>query len=243
MFIVNLASVHKYDIHKSIDAFAALYTQQDQSCCPGFFTNWFNKGWVLLQYHRHKNTLIAAYRRGELNTEQFVGQLFTNLQVSPEKITNAWTAAISFDEETENKMRHLLTLTKDEKIYLIANTNEMDLQKIVNWFAQTFSDIRWVMTEDNLNKRNQPIEIAPNIYLCLSCRYGVFKNESPYLEIPPMLAQLRDQISQSAGHDMTIVSQYSEDRAFAQKLGMQCKNPKDFFQIQEHSERAHLKLQ
>jgi len=70
---------------------------------------------------------------------------------------------------------------------------------------------------------NEPIQIAPNVYLCLSYRYGLYKEGTPGL--------LRS-ISQQAGEKatkVTVVSQFPKDLEVARELSLSTKTAHDFY--------------
>ena len=70
----------------------------------------------------------------------------------------------------------------------------------------------------------EPIEILPNIYLCLSYRYGAFKTEAV------STVSLIEDLSKNCSSPITLVSQYPGDLKKGEQLGLdKVLNAEDFY--------------
>jgi hypothetical protein len=153
-----------------------------------------------------------------------------NKQIAKALLEQAWTTGIDFTEEDKAKLQHLLKRAEEEPIYFISNTNHLDVNKILRFFQENFPDGGWLEKIDiaPLNEEEEkPIQIADNIYLCLSYRYGAFKTpkeNTTYKTGTPSLLQIVVTGLQSGGTtniaDIKIISQYEKDLQAAREIGI-----------------------
>ncbi|TAL65023.1 MAG: hypothetical protein EPN84_02250 [Legionella sp.] len=238
--IVNLSTIHTlHPIKKSVDAFAQLcndYSDGSLSCCPTFFRSWSNYAWVMYQYQTHDRSLIQPYRLGAVTTPQFLSQLqglfpFLNdlsndqdslrsTDTAVSLLEDAWNASIDLDQTRVGRLATLMN--QGEPIYLISNTNELNVRRILQLLRQHYPEIQWKKGVDiSVQENKEPIEIAPNIFLCLSYRFQLFKNRSDTPNSTTSLIQhlVNGHLAESKEH-IRVISQFPGDLAEASRLGI-----------------------
>lgn len=177
-------------------------------------------------------------------SQQTQGQIFsveadeTNAkQIAKALLGQAWTIGVSFTDKDKAKLQHLLKMAEEEPIYFISNTNHLDVNKILYLFRENLPDGNWLSPEIidiaplKDDKNEKPIQIAKNIYLCLSYRYGAYKTpkeNTTYKTGTPSLLQtvVADlQISEAINiADIKIISQYDKDLQAAREIGIPDQN-------------------
>lgn len=230
--IVNLSSVFKLKpIHpplrskkhvpNMLSIFAELCNQHAERsplCCSRSLFGMSNYIWVCMQYRSFKN-LIEEYRLGRKSTDQFLAALgkifsFLNAKVKdPKKLLAAtWNQMIEWDKDSSANLAQLLEHAKHgERVYLISNTNRLHIARILELFAEHQPGLPWKLDEAQKETPDpKPIEIAPNVFLCLSYRYGLFKEGTPGL-----IAEVAKPLK-----DVTLVSQYPQDLVRGHSLGL-----------------------
>lgn len=266
-FIVTLSSIHTlHPVNKSINAFANLYNEYSDHCCsacPGFFKNLSNYAKVLYDFKKCEDTLIRQYKLGIINTYHFFEHLLAmfpfleNADIKPEVLANlnegefytetsafallenAWNSGISMEFEHVNRFRHLVNIAPAEPIYLISNTNELNVLKILKLLKQANPDLEFNSPIDlSITESKIPVELAPNIYLCLSYRYQLFKtteeNEKAHVNATMSMMNylIKELLLDGDIQDIKLISQYKTDYIEAKKLGVKKQNifnPDDFF--------------
>ena len=253
--IVNLSSIHTlHPTSKSVDAFVQLCNKYSSGCfssCPTLFKSWSNYAWVMYQYSMNDKQLIQPYKLGAINTEQFLRnllQIFPFLRdVAAEQVAmvglnggesysdefalslleNAWNEIIDLDETRLSRFPTLVAQSQAEPIYLISNTNELNVLKILRLLKKQNPDIAFNTPLDlSVRESKEPIEIAPNIFLCLSYRYQLFKtvtenrSDNPHSTMSLLNHLVKGQLSGVATSNIRGVSQFSGDLAEATKLGL-----------------------
>lgn len=172
-------------------------------------------------------------------SQQTQGQLvnFDEDETNTNKIAKAllekaWTTGINFTDKDKAKLQNLLTMAEGEPIYFISNTNHLDVNKILNLFRQNVPECNWlslaavdIMPHKELEAK--PIQIAPNIYLCLSYCYGAFKTQKEntiYQTGTPSLLKTVVTDLQSSGtfniEDIKVISQFEKDLHAAREIGV-----------------------
>lgn len=257
--IVNLSSIHTlHPTIKSVDAFVQLCNKYSSGCfssCPTLFKSWSNYAWVMYQYSMNDKQLIQPYKLGVINTEQFLRNL---LQIFPflgdvaakqvaivglnggesysdefalSLLENAWNEIIDLDETRASRFPVLFTQAQAEPVYLISNTNELNVLKILRLLKEQNPDIRFNTPIDlSVQESKEPIEIAPNVFLCLSYRYQLFKtvtenrSANPHSTMSLLDRLVKEQLSGVETSDIRVVSQFSGDLAEAAKLGIPTDN-------------------
>lgn len=253
--IVNLSSIHTlHPTSKSINAFVHLCNKYSSGCfgsCPTLFKSWSNYAWVMYQYSMNDKQLIQPYKLGAINTEQFLQNLLKifpflrEVRAEQEAIVglngsesyshefalslleNAWNEMIDLDETRVSRFPRLVDQSQEEPIYLISNTNELNVLKILRLLKKQNPGIRFNLPIDlSVRDSKEPIEIAPNIFLCLSYRYQLFKTvpdnrkTNPHSTMSLLNHLVKEQLSDAATSDIRVVSQFSGDLIEATKLGI-----------------------
>jgi len=207
-----------------------------------------NYAWVKLQYRLKFNELIKPYEQGLITTPQFLQNLKSifnflddveelnaedkqmlkeqaNLFSTDPKLAlleTAWTETIGIEEEHAARFPGLIEKNKDEPIYLISNTNELYVRKIIALLKQQNPSIKFFDPIDLSVKAESdttPIEIAKNVFLCLSYRYGKFKTEDQHP--PTTMSLMKHLVTQQLRlplEQVEVISQFPGDLAEASAL-------------------------
>ena len=199
----------------------------------------------------NEKKLIQPYKLGAISTAQFLQNL---LQIFPflrdvradeealdglnggesyshdfalSLLENAWNEIIDLDATRISRFRKLFAQAEIEPIYLISNTNELNVLKILRLLKQQNPLIPFYTSLDlSVRDSKEPIEIAPNIFLCLSYRYQLFKtlpdnhSANPHSTTSLLNYLVKEQLSGVDTADISVVSQYPGDLAEATKLGI-----------------------
>ncbi|ARG97153.1 hypothetical protein [Legionella micdadei] len=235
-YIINLSTIHAYSIDETVSAFAKIcnkYSRGCLQCTPHFFRNGTNYLWVMAQYKWHYKSLIEPYKLGRISTEQFLDNLaqifyFLNgmdIDRRNNLLREAWNASIQMNEMTRERFVQVMEMAKTEPVYLISNTNELNIQAVLDCFRQNFPELSFNERIDtNIKDDKNPVEILPNVFLCLSYRYKAFKTEYP------TTGNLLEELIQHTGRHVTVVSQYENDLKKASELGVtETHKAQDFF--------------
>ena len=109
------------DYHKTITAFAQLGVAH-----PSELYNQFGQ-----------NQLFDQYEKGEVSSDYFIQQLkpLTNLGVSEAQVIEAWNAMI--EDFPIEKLDFISQLSKYHKCFLLSNTNEIHLEKVIDNLKNT----------------------------------------------------------------------------------------------------------
>ncbi|KTC96181.1 hypothetical protein Lfee_1979 [Legionella feeleii] len=253
--IVNLSSIHSlYPISTSVRAFAQLcnnYSTGCLTCCPSFFQSGTNFAWVMYQYHTQYKALIEPYKLGKITSRQFLANLLTifdflddddfvcNMSDSVKiagcsykeanlaLLENAWNAIIGLEDDRVARFATLAERAAEEPVYLISNTNELNVNKIIQLLQSKNPEIHFYPIDLDVVDDKRPIEIAPNIFLCLSYRYQLFKTDSQNRAATnsnSTMSLLRylveEQLPVSNRESIHVISQYPADLEEAIKLGI-----------------------
>ncbi len=200
IIIAPLAICHTYTIKKSKEAFEQLAKKEPVSfscCAPSFFREPLISAWVNMQYIRLglPGGLIEQYKMGKLLRKENKQNAINTFSLEPiaddvssetfflkilqtyfpsatlSEISNAWCAAISVNEAEQQRFETLINeATLNKPVYLTANTNELDIKKLLSelFGAQ--------LIEANLKSegKDEIVEIKPHVFLCFSYRIGHF---------------------------------------------------------------------
>ncbi|NDH08605.1 MAG: hypothetical protein EBY16_03115 [Gammaproteobacteria bacterium] len=209
----------------------------------------------MYHYNMQDKQLIEPYKLGAINTQQFLQNL---LQIFPflrdvvaeqeaivglnggesyshefalSLLENAWNEIIDLDETRVSRFPALVAQSQAEPVYLISNTNELNVLKILRLLKEQNPNITFNTTIDLSVKENkEPIEISHNIFLCLSYRYQLFKtvtenpSANPHSTMSLINYLIKEQLSGVETSDIGVVSQFSGDLAEAKKLGIPADN-------------------
>lgn len=253
--IVNLSSIHTlHPISTTVQAFVQLTNRFSRgcfSCCSSFFQSGSNYAWVMYQYTKNDKSLIQPYRLGLISTEQFLNNLLSlfpflkDLEGEEEELValnggqsyqgnyasalleEAWNKSIALDEARASRFSTLVEQAKLEPVYLISNTNELNVRQIIRLLKKNNPDVHFKDPLDlSVTASKEPIEIAPNIFLCLSYRYQLFKTQTatqaikPYSTMSLLNHLIREQLAKVSLNDLRVVSQYEGDLEEAVNLGV-----------------------
>ncbi len=253
--IVNLSTLHSlYPISTSVRAFAQLcnnYSTGCLTCCPSFFQSGTNFAWVMYQYQTQYKTLIEPYKLGKITSRQFLINLLTifdflddnfvcslsdSIKIADSSyreeanlalLEHAWNAIIGLEDDRVARFATLAERALEEPVYLISNTNELNVNKIIQLLQSKNPEIRFNQIDCSVVDDKQPIEIAPNIFLCLSYRYQLFKTDSQNRaatnsnSTTSLLRYLvEEQLPASDRENTHVISQYPADLEEAIKLGI-----------------------
>ncbi|KTD22294.1 Uncharacterised protein [Legionella lansingensis] len=225
--IVNLSTIHDYSINETVSAFVRLCNQYSYGCLqcmPGFFQTGTNYAWVMAQYKLKYKSLIEPYKLGNISTEDFLDNLaeifyFMDDMSTGERnklLKEAWNASIKMSEHTQDRLRQLVEKAASEKVYLISNTNELNIQAILDLFKEQYPDLPFKEKIDiSIQDNKEPVEILPNIYLCLSYRFKTFKSENV-----TTVSLVEELVKENQDEEFTVVSQYAGDLKKAEQLGI-----------------------
>lgn len=233
--IVNLSSIFKLKriIPDALYPFVKLCNDYSNSrclCSKTLFgmTNYF---WVLKQYYSNQK-LFDAYKLGEIKDDQFLDSLLNvfsflknNKKVEDPKklLATAWNEIIAWDEESTSHLKQLIdSANHGEAVYLVSNTNPLNIAKILSLFGKNCPEEKWNNEALQMANSNIPIAIAPNIYLCLSYNYGIYKEGTPGL-LRVVAEQLGNQ------EKITVISQYPKDLEIADRLKLTIQAANDFY--------------
>ncbi len=247
--IVNLSTTHDYSIDKTVAAFVQICNQHSKGCLqsmPGFFQNWTNYAWVMAKYQANYTSLIEPYKLGKISTPEFLenlSKIFYFMQDMDKEtrdslLANAWNASIKISEKTQDRLSQLVEEAKTHPVYLISNTNELNVTAILALFKESNPDLKFNEAVDtSIMDSKEPIEILPNIYLCLSYRFGAFKTEAV------STVSLLEDLSKKIVSPITLVSQYPGDLRKGEQLGLdKVLNAEDFY-YHKMDERLQKKCQ
>jgi hypothetical protein len=246
--VINLSSVHELMSipPNPMKPWEPCVLYEFVKLCPS--NRWYllgadNLAWVANEYSKNDSKLIAPYKLGKITTENFLTGLldifpFLKEEVStdtPEaraaklalakiKLANAWNSIIQWDDKKSTmRLEHVLTMAANEDVYFISNTNPLNIEKILTLFREKFPHIQWQPELSALE--NEPIQIAPHIYLCLSYRYGLFKEGTPGL-LEAVTQQIK---ARTPNQEIRVISQYSGDLLEANRLNLAHQKADDFY--------------
>jgi hypothetical protein len=231
--LVNLSSIFKLKsiIPGGLAPFVALCNLHSKNrCCSFFGLN--NYLWVLKQFYSNQS-LINDYKLGKITDDQFLDAVLdifsflkNNKKVdNPKKLlADAWNDLIIWDEESTAHLKQLLRQAQQGKtVFLMSNTNPLNMARILYFFEKACPEIHWNQEALGSDRANEPLALAPNIYLCLSYKYGLFKEGTPGL-LRSIVAQQADPSS-----EITVVSQFPKDLEVAASLKLSAQSGTDFY--------------
>jgi hypothetical protein len=248
--IVNLSALHKYSIAKTLDAFTEVCNRYSTGCmgccCPSFFQSWTNSAWVAYQYNTKYKELIEPYRLGQIESQQFLQNLeaifdFINKNnlgedddllgvddnTTSNLLTKAWNASIVPDATMDARFSSLVT-NQTEPLYLVSNSNELNVLAIIELLRANNPTIKFYKEIDlSVTYDPNPVEIAPNIFICLSYRYQLFKtneqNQSVKANPHSTMSLLQYLVAHNLSYppeQITLISQYEGDLEQAKNIGI-----------------------
>ncbi|MFN3234641.1 MAG: hypothetical protein ACE365_04435 [Gammaproteobacteria bacterium] len=144
-------------------------------------------------------------------------------------IEEAWNSIVELS--SENKIIFETIFSRDDPVYLVSNTNELNVFKILRLLQSHYPNVEWFENVDVSVPEapdKTPLQIAPNIYLCLSYRWGEFKYQGENLDkiklhtTPGLLRDLICELDEQnfQREEFHIISQYPRDIKVATDLGV-----------------------
>ncbi len=257
--IVNLSAIHTLSpVRSSLEEFARICDENSESslcCCPGFFQHYSNFAWVAWQYKRHFKDLIEPYKLGKLTTGEFLTNLknifpFLQAEDADKQLVDAWNAIISLDDSVIDRFGSLTNeATPEAPVYFISNTNELNVFKILALLKEKNTGIKFYDPVDiSVEPSKDPIEIAANVYLCLSYRYQLYKTvdksqaKDNTISLHSTMSLLNYLVNtQLKSADVTVISQYPNDLREAQRIGVSTDNlhsADDYFAVSQQLKKV-----
>ena len=241
---VNLSTLHDYSLFETIGAFATLTQKECPGClqtAPGFFQYPSAYAWIIAELTFKHDLLINPYKLGEISTDEFydnLAEIFYFMKDMDEKnhrnalFKEAWISSIKIGASKEGRLDYLVERAEDEAVFIVSNTNELDVKAAMALFKAYYVGLDFNATiERNLNAGSVdgPIEILPNVFLCLSYQMKIFK-EAPS-GTPGLIEKvLLDCASLVDKDNLSMVSNHEPDLKLAEGLGFTaCMRADDFY--------------
>lgn len=173
-------------------------------------------------------------------------------QIASALLEGAWNAMVDYTNQDEDKLKKLLSTCKssEDEIYIISNTNELQVSKLLYLMHQHHREISWEKTIDvsciKEDKSDKCVKIAPNMYLYLSYRVGAYKTatdnkEAKITTTPALLKSLIDQLKCKSS-EILVVSQFSKDLEEARNIGVPVENTFNASNFYPSTARTRLKI-
>ncbi|WP_298624213.1 hypothetical protein [uncultured Legionella sp.] len=128
-------------------------------------------------------------------------------------LIEAWNASIRLTAKTENRFAFILEKAEQEPVYLISNTNELNIREILNLFKKSHPYLKFA--DLSVPHFEEPIELLPNVFVCFSYQLHAFKEKTN--TTPGLIEYV---VSKSCG-PTSLVSQYLLDRIKAEEMQLQ----------------------
>lgn len=184
----------------------------------------YSLAWTGYQFWSSVRPMINEYKLGIKSDKDFLEKLeeifdFIPVAERSEKLTDAWNSLIIWDEQSTERLNYVTA--KDQPIYLIANTNGLNIQKIKQDIDKaTENSWHW---EPQTNGECK-FQVHENLRLMTSYENGAFRDSL----LEKLVKQLLDE-----GHidkqQITLVSQYAQDLVKAKELGINGQTTDEFF--------------
>lgn len=183
------------------------------------------------KYKANYKALIEPYKLGKITTNAFLDNLATIFyflsevprETRDEILSSAWNSSISLDDETEKRILLIIEKSKTQPVYLVLNTNELNMMAILKIFQERFPAKCREGIDISIKDSQEPVEVMPNIYLCLSYRYCAFKDGNN------STASLLEQLHHKLPGEMSVVSQFQPDLDKAKEMGVDYVEADDFY--------------
>jgi hypothetical protein len=209
--IVNLSDFFENKMSESIAAFAKLRSTYLKRNCCGFFPSGIHKLWVMLQLHLNEKKLIDPYKKGEIDTNDFLEEMSQIFYFVPEsnsdEIAVAWNKMIALSVRGTKNIQTLLNDEYIEKIILISNTNPLHVDKTLSELQEKLPSVSW---SKNVQSHDDCLQIANKVYLCVSYHVKAFKEETLVTNL----------LKNKNPRDVKFISKFTRDRELALKNGI-----------------------
>lgn len=146
-------------------------------------------------------------------------------------LEQAWLARMQFSEETNRKVQYFFDEHRNDSLYIISNTNEMDCRASINYLRTTYPYIDW-LDEEALNTALQVPnnELTTGISLTKDGRFKIYGSythrafKTGHADEANMTTDiLLEKLVTQEGIDInqaTLISQWQGDRNMATTLGI-----------------------
>jgi hypothetical protein len=246
--IVNLSTLHtSYPIHHSLGAFTRLYDRYAGGCCRGGFFQSKINSFEVVNHYLWNVDLINQYNQGRIDTQEFLEQLLAIFNfLDAEEVVDreradltkdtwsqdprlavleeAYNTTIGLDANITHRFPRLDEIAIVQPVYIISNTtNELNVRKIINLLKKKNPSIKFCDPIDlSVKDDKQPIEIAQNIFLCLSYRYQLDKTQDQNPDSSRSLLHylVNHQLQSVSKSRISVVSQEEGERVEARNLGI-----------------------
>lgn len=224
-------------------------------CGHGLLQKLSNYAWVAYQYQTKYNTLIEPYKRGGISTEAFLANLLSifhfldnghdfsdkadalktcySTDARYALLESAWNAIIGLEDNVADRFPLIVqNATAENPAFLISNSNALNVHELLRLFRERHPGIAFFNPDAihstvirNEEQDNRAVEIAPNVFLCLSFRYQLFKTagQNPN-STTSLLHNLITERLKDCKEPIEVVSQFQGDLIEAQRLGLSAEN-------------------
>lgn len=143
-------------------------------------------------------------------------------------LERAWNAIVDYTEADAKRLEHLIK-DNNSNIYLISNTNVLNIHKILQKMRKLHPQVRWYDNVDITkasDAETASIALAPNIYLCPSYLAHTFKSskdnqqDANLRSTPTLLHNLLKALKVNVQRDVDVISQYPKDLTEAKAQGV-----------------------
>ncbi len=161
----------------------------------------------------------------------------------------AWNDLIKLDDKYLRRISNVVdSANRKNPVFLIANTNELNIHHFLYLLRENGYDLKQSL-DTSLKHQKQPLEVLPNVFLCLSYQYHASKLsgqlDDEATEKDPMLKQVIVHDAQGFTHgdmmQLCFVSDYPAEQNVVSELGVpkiNIKSSEEYFQGEKVFEKA-----
>ncbi len=155
----------------------------------------------------------------------------TSALIAKALLEEAWLARMQFDQATDSNLNYFFDREKDNNVYIISNSNEMDVRETMQYLRIMYPSIAWcnpnelsklIQIPEEAWEQGIPVTTDGSIKLYLSYTHHAFKtgcaDESP-MKTDALLELLINKEKLDV-HQVTLISQWSKDRDMGKKLNI-----------------------
>lgn len=231
-FIVNLSILHEYSIDETIQEFIKICENYNKKVLELSKKISDPKTFIMQQFGLKYKELIEPYKLGQINTEDFLHNLASifpfmqemDIEKRNKLLVNAWNKSIKLSATTQPRLSYLLENAGSEVIHIVSNTNELNVVAILDSLEEANPHLSFLDCDVTIEQSDIPVEILPNVFLCLSYRFNSFKNEAI------SGTTLLEKVASKCDDDIKFISPVTADCEQASKLGItNILQPNEFF--------------